>query len=125
MTNSERRGTYLLRPRLMALDLACAPLHRAFGYGVFLVGSCLQRPDYRDVDVRAILSDAEWRGMFPGLSPRDPFMDPRWEMLCMVLSEHLGLASGLPVDFQFQEAEAANAQHEGPRSALGLLWRAR
>lgn len=37
--------------------MACIPLWRAFGGssgGVYLVGSCLRKPDWRDVDLRAI-----------------------------------------------------------------------
>lgn len=116
-----RAGSYILRPRLIALDLACEPLNRAFEFGVYLVGSALERADFRDVDVRVLLTRAEWDGMFPGVDPAQPFLDPRWELLCLTMSEHLSRASGLPIDFQYQEVKTANeVHHSGKRSALGI-----
>lgn len=117
-----KRGTYILRPRLMALDLACVPLAAGFTCDVYLVGSALLRPDFRDVDVRVLLSPEEFSAMFPGVSDRRaPYLDPRWELLCLTMSEHLARASSLPVDFQYQDVEVANEEHGGePRSALGM-----
>ena len=123
MGDELRPGSYLIRPRLIALDMACAPLARAYGLGVYLVGSCLLRPDYRDVDVRVLLSAKEWAGMFPGVDPAKPFLASScWELLCLALSEYLSRAAHrLPIDFQFQEVDAANAAYgKEPRVALGI-----
>jgi len=117
---SERRYSFLNRPSLMRLDLACEPLSRAYDAHVYLVGSCLLRPDFRDVDVRVLLSRADWDGMFPGADPGKPFMHARWEVSCLAYSALLASQTGLPIDFQFQETEAANAEYPGMRSALGI-----
>lgn len=114
------RSCYLLRHKLIALDLACVPLAKAFHWSVYLVGSCMERADYRDVDVRAILDDDEFAAMFPGVrAPTHPFHDARWEMLCLTMSEHLSRVTGLPIDFQYQQMTAANAEEAGPRNPLG------
>lgn len=115
------RDTYLLRHKLIALELACVPIAKAFDYGVFLVGSCLERADYRDVDVRCMLDIEQWVRLFGDLDPAKPFLDPRWELLCGALSEQLSKQTGLPVDFQFQQTAAANAEFGGRRrSPLGM-----
>jgi len=36
---------------------ACRPIAAAFGGTTYLVGSVLQRPDFRDIDIRLILDD--------------------------------------------------------------------
>jgi hypothetical protein len=119
----KHRTTYLHRPQLMVLDAACRPMRLAFGH-VYLVGSCMARQDYRDVDVRVLVDARTWEGMFPAADPESPYMDARWELLCMALSEHLRRASGLPVDLQFQELAVANRQWAGhPRNPLGTRWR--
>lgn len=116
----KKRPCYLHRPQLMALDIACAPLCLAFDGGVYLVGSCLERSDYRDVDVRAIVGRAAWDGMFPGVDPAKPYMNPRWEMFNLALSEFLATRTKLPIDFQVQNMDAANAEFPGRRTALGV-----
>lgn len=77
----------------------------------FLVGSVLERPDYRDIDVRVILED------------------DRYAQLCELVDiERLGLlvslwgqkVTGLPIDFQIQQMTAANDQFKSRRHALGI-----
>lgn len=117
-------GHRLLLPQYRALDLACEPLESAFRPGVFLVGSCLERDDYRDVDVRAILFDDQFTGMFPTADPEQAQKDARWLLVCMSISLHLRRCSELPVDFQIQQMTDANANHKKKRSALGQgIWR--
>lgn len=97
------------------LNLACCLLTAAYGYRVFLVGSSMERRDYRDVDVRCMLGDAEFDAMFPVERPA------RLLALNLSVSAYLSHHSGLPVDFQFQRVSDANAEHgERPRSALGV-----
>jgi len=114
------RITYLNRPQLIALDIACAPLDQAFEEGVYLVGSCITRADYRDVDVRVLLSGKEWRGMFGELDPSAPWLSARWEITCIAFSKLIGDQTSLPVELQFQEVDAANTDHSGKRIALGV-----
>ena len=47
------RATYLPMANLIRLDHACFVVKKALGSGLYLTGSCLTNPDYRDVDVRA------------------------------------------------------------------------
>lgn len=105
-----------------ALDHACRPLVDAFGWGIFQVGSSLHRHDWHDIDVRCILADDEFARMFPGEDPGKSWREnPRLALLNAALSEWLQARTGLPVDFQFQQMTAANAEHGGPRSALGVV----
>jgi len=113
------RANYLLLPDYHALNFACRPISR-LGYGCFLVGSCLERADFRDVDVRTILSDEQWAAWFPEADPEHPARDPLWAFLCVSVSFHLQRCSGLPIDYQIQQQSTANAAYPGRRSALGL-----
>lgn len=98
------RATYLPRARLWALDAACFELVRAFGKHPYLVGSCLRRPDYRDVDVRVILEDVDFDRLFPkaGTSHDEPNAHHLQKLIECSISLHLSTASGLEVDFQIQ-----------------------
>jgi len=116
------KGVYVGAPACFALELACQHLAKAFGgYGLYLVGSAMQRPDWRDVDVRFILSDEEFAALFPDAGRNWEF-DPRWLVLTVAISKWLSDQSGLPVDFQFQPMTHANERHGSPRprNALGL-----
>lgn len=103
---------YCTRPELWALDEACKPLREVFpDFGPYLVGSVLERPTYRDVDVRLILRDEEYARL----------EDAQWGLLGFIVSRHLASVTGLPIDFQFQQATAANAAYaDKPRNPLGL-----
>lgn len=114
-------------PAIFALEQACADLNRAFGgFGCYLVGSALERADWRDVDVRFILPDDEFVALFPNLKGRadHPYWenDARWQWLTISISERLSKLTGLPIDFQFQPQGWANARHDKHRSALGLIF---
>lgn len=112
-TEVQPRETRLTPHDQFNLDLACRPLVDAFGWGVFQVGSSLQRGNYRDVDVRCMLDDDEYAHLFSG-------KPARLRVLNAAVTLWLGRATGLPIDFQFQDTTAANAEFGGPRSALGV-----
>lgn len=117
------KASFIGAPAVFALELACQHLNRAFGgFGCYLVGSALQRPDWRDVDVRLVLKDDEFLALFPDviLEAHNWEFDPRWLIMTTAISDQLRKVTGLPVDFQFQAQGPANARHKGPRSALGL-----
>jgi hypothetical protein len=123
------RVNYLPAPHYFNLNMACRALQEAFGAhgGVYLVGSALHTRDYRDVDVRCILEDAEFDRLFPGVSSwpgasPSPSYDPLWSIVCSSISLYLSQHSGLPVDFQIQRMTAANAvDGDKPRSAIGIF----
>ena len=78
-------------------------------YGsVFLVGSVLERPNYRDVDVRCITAEQFDEMVY----------HPPRTVLQVAMSEWLSNRTGLNVDFQFQ-TEAQAEKEKGTRVALG------
>jgi hypothetical protein len=110
------RSCYLSTLELHELDEACAPFLAAFGEHPYLVGSAMQRPGFRDVDVRLILADDEYDALFAerrGL----------WALLSRLGSTHLRAKTGLPIDFQIQRQSEANAKFGNlagtPRNPLG------
>lgn len=115
------RANYIAAPHYFMLNMACRSLTEAFGYNVYLVGSSLERRDYRDVDVRCILDDAEYARLFPGLTG-NPSLNAMWSLMCSSISLYLSQQSGLPVDFQIQQQTEANAGNpKGKRHALGIF----
>ena len=112
------RANYVPAPHFFRLNHACTLVNKAFGgFGCYLVGSALVRRDYRDVDVRLILSDDEYARLF-----RDThgFLNPFWSLLCTSISLWLSQETGLPIDFQIQSQTRANKTYPGERSAIGL-----
>ena len=107
-------------PACFKLEQCCQMLTDAFGhYGVYQVGSSLEHPNWRDVDVRYILPDDEFTKLFP-LAGAHWEHDPRWLILNVAIAEWLRSQTGLPIDFQFQPQTHANERHKGQRNALGL-----
>ena len=105
------------------LTLACAALNAAFGPNTYLVGSALERRDYRDVDVRVIMADADFDRLFGPDVVSHVAASGLWSLTCASISEWLQARTGLPIDFQIQRQTQANEQHKGrPRSAIGLFY---
>lgn len=104
-------------PRQMfLLDEACKPIAEAFGHGVYHVGTSADgRQEYRDVDVRLILTDKRYERMVKAMGTRGV------AFLGLAIGEYLAARTGLPIDFQIQQQTAANARHGGKfRNPLGL-----
>lgn len=114
------KACYVGAPAIFALELACNHINAAFGgFGCYLVGSAIERPDWRDVDVRFIMEDDAFDKLFPDAGPNWE-SDPRWLLLITSISGWLSKATGLPVDFQIQPQTHANKRHSKARHALGL-----
>jgi hypothetical protein len=119
---------YIGAPACYALEMACQQVAAAFKDeenfgGLYVVGSVLERPDWRDVDVRFIMADEQFSREFPSagkISEGRWEFDPKWLLLTTTISAFLSSASGLPVDFQFQPQSHANERHRGLRNAIGL-----
>lgn len=115
------RANFIGAPQFYNLQCACAMLVEAFGYSIYLVGSSLERRDFRDVDVRCILSDDQFDRLFPNISGSNYQTDAFWCLACSAISEWLQTRTNLPIDFQIQRCTQANVENDGPRSALGLF----
>ena len=124
--NKRKKGIYIGAPACFALEMAVRQVCEAFGgyrppyySGCYIVGSVLERQDWRDVDIRFIMQDELFAETFPDAEDNWEF-DPKWLLLTTAISEWLSKRTGLPVDFQFQPQTHANERHKGPRSAIGL-----
>lgn len=115
------RATYLLVSDIALLNAWAEKVREMFHAAPYLVGSALERPDFRDVDVRLLLwADPEVAGSVKRTYDR---------LATSVSIEHLNLAvslwgqkvTGLPIDFQVQQAESANEDFTGRRHPLGLV----
>ncbi len=98
-----RLASYLSPQPMFLLDLACRPIRQAFGTPPYLVGSVVQRPDFRDVDVRLILDDQQYDRIIATPEIRT--------MLSIAFTAYLQTATGLPIDFGIQRQTQANEQH--------------
>lgn len=121
------KASHVGAPKIFALELALQQVNEAFkdvGFGCYLVGSAIERADWRDVDVRMILTDEEFSKLFPDAVTHSAAWehDPRWLLMTISISEYLSRVSGLPVDFQFQPQTFANERHKKPRHAKGLRY---
>ena len=115
------RANFLGIPAFYNLNLAACVINEAFeSYGTYLVGSSLERRDYRDVDVRVIMADEEYARLFPGLSGNAQ-VSAFWSLLCVSISEWMAARTGLPIDFQIQKQSEANEKYKVTRNAIGLF----
>src|SRR4051812_37551073 len=106
-----KKASHVGAPACFALELECKIITDAFNsFGLYLVGSALERPDRRDIDLRLIMDDAEFAALFPDAGQHWEH-DQRWLLLTVSISEYLSKRTGLPVDFQFQPQTHANKYH--------------
>lgn len=123
LSHKRKKAIYVGAPACFHLELACQELTRAFGDTCYLVGSALERPDWRDVDVRMIMEDADFDALFPGCRERGTWeFNPRWLVMTTAIAAWLRDRTGLPIDFQFQPRTHANERHQGRRNALVLIF---
>jgi hypothetical protein len=122
--DDRKKGIYIGAPSCFALELALRHVCEAFDAyddigGCYIVGSALERPDHRDVDVRLIMPDDVFARHFPKAGQHWEH-DIKWLLLTVAISDWLSKQTGLPVDFQFQPQTPANERHPGRRNAVGL-----
>jgi hypothetical protein len=122
--DASSRVNYLTVSENASLKLVCEPIVRSFpdNYGCFHVGSSLTRKDYRDVDVRLILPNAEFERLF-GKGPVHPSTLDLWFLVCWAISEWMQKRTGLPIDFQIQAVGSEDNKDRGPRNALFFGYR--
>lgn len=107
-------------PAGLKLDEFGSHLWAVFGKPAYHVGSSLFGKQWRDVDVRMILADEEWTAWGLG-DPRSDHLNERWNALVLAFSALGREMTGLPIDFQIQQATFANAKYPEARSALGMV----
>lgn len=90
-----------------------AALQHAFDAMPYLVGSVMRNEPWRDVDVRMMLTEAQMVGLTAGRPAQLAALNLSISLWGRQVTE-------LPVEFQFQEVTAANAEHDGPRNPLFL-----
>jgi len=114
------RFNYLPSPKaLFKLRLFGEVVEKLIGETPYIVGSALDKPDFRDVDVRIMLEDEAFERIFGG--------DGLWitngalTLANMALSALAREISGLEIDCQIQRLTDANAEYGGhKRQPLGL-----
>lgn len=111
---------YVGMPAALMLQEFGSQVWHAFGTPPYLVGSALHTKQWRDVDVRLILPDDEYAALGLG-KPNLPHHNGKWVALCMAFSALGRQMTGLPIDFQIQQQTRANAEYDGPRSALCVV----
>jgi hypothetical protein len=107
------RATYLSPPDLFRLDWACRPIRLAFDTPPYLVGSALERTDYRDIDLRLILDDKRFKRL----------VGASGDLLLLLNIALSGLVTSTagqraPIDFQIQCQTEAN-KIPGKRVPMG------
>lgn len=120
-TAKRQKFCHIGAPKVFLLEMAMRDVNEAFGqHASYVVGSCLERPDWRDVDIRMIMQDDEFKREFPNayLDGRYEF-DTRWLVLNTAISKMLSDRTDLPIDFQIHPATHAN-KTKGPRNAVGM-----
>ena len=106
-----KRANYLLITDFERLEDWCQMVRVMYGSTPYLVGSALERPDFRDVDLRIILPDDEFDAHFAGARVR---------VANRAISTWGQRETGLPIDFQVQRQTEANAEFDGRRNPMGI-----
>lgn len=106
------RSTFLLLADFERLEAWGKDVHVLFDSYPYLVGSVNTRPDFRDVDLRVILTDEDFDAQFS-----NPL---RVRVMNHAISTWGQRETGLPIDFQIQRmTEASNAYGGEHRNPMG------
>lgn len=120
MSNNRLRAVYLTVEQLWRLAHSLRPVEDAFGGSTaYLVGSVLERQDWRDVDVRIILPDIDYNRIFVPDPNRD--LSDQFRMLMQTSISHmLSSQTLLPIDFQIQsQSNMTEEEQRRPRNPAG------
>lgn len=113
---SEDRAVYLLLSELGKLDMWGRELKYILHtdieqYGVFLVGSALKRKDYRDVDIRHIISNDSFLKMFSSIDIG------YFNQMVSLWGQQV---TGLPIDYQVQSIDSEDNKVPGYKHPIGI-----
>ena len=117
-----KKHCYLGAPEVFSLGQICSVVSHAFGeHCCYMVGSVLERPDFRDVDVRLIMGDRKWQMLF-GEGDNGEILR-FWSLINTAISEYIAKRTGLRIDFQIQSMTQANGKLHGkkPRQSVGVF----
>jgi len=101
-----------------------------YGFAVYLVGSALTTEDPRDVDIRAVLTDAAFFARFgikPLLALHEAWKPEQSEGTRRLYEEQAKISRGaaevfhLNIDFQVQSETWATIFHDRPRRRIDTL----
>ncbi len=107
-------------PQWLYLNIFGKIVFNAFGAYPYLVGSAGNGKVWRDIDVRLILDDAEYKRIVGAKSNR--LYNSRLVAFNMAFAELGKRITGLPIDFQIQEQTRANEEYPNQdRNAL-ICW---
>lgn len=108
------RSTFLLMSDFERLEEWCRNVRRVFDGNIpYLVGSANDRPDFRDVDLRVILSDDVFDAAY-----RNPV---KVRLMNRAISTWGQRETGLPIDFQIQRQTEANTEYmSARRNPMGI-----
>ena len=96
----------------------------AWGERGYLVGSSQRGNEWRDIDVRVMLSNDEYRRHFGEVwQTGKRHTDPRWRAHMLAWSKLGERLTGLPIDFQVERLTEANAVHPNERRNPIGNWR--
>lgn len=98
-------------PALLHLHEFGRHIRTVFGEVPMLVGSSLWCKDYRDVDVRVLVTDLRWAALFPDITGWNRPLS-QWAIVCSAFSALGAKMTGLNIDFQIQD-ERAWKRYEG------------
>lgn len=109
------RSTFLVQSDFDRLEDWCRMVGVIFapGFGPYLVGSAMERSDFRDVDIRVMLRDRMFDRLFRGRLEVVRFVNRAFSVWGQQ-------ETGLPIDFQIQRFTEANAEFTKPRNPMGL-----
>lgn len=123
--NKNKKFCYIGAPKVFSLEMATKQINHAFGdYGCYIVGSSLERMDWRDVDIRFIMPDEQFYELFSKVDSNSLGavweFDEKWLLLTTSISQWLKQQTGLPIDFQIQPITFANKFHNKNRIPVGI-----
>lgn len=87
-----------------------------FGEMPYLVGSAVNRKDWRDVDVVVMMGKEKFFHWMGSHGQRGV----RYESICAAFSLLGKEITGLPIDFKIQPIVQANRHHNSQREAIGI-----
>jgi len=108
---ARKRLTFLRVDEMRMLDHWCESLRYTFGEIPYLVGSCITRANFRDVDIRIPIDDEKLTAL-----------PMRLRDLNMLLSQWGQRVTGLPIDCQVQPLSVFRAETGAahPRRLLSI-----